>query len=154
MVSFTVIDWGKCPLVTLVLIKMIRTKLMFVPVVLYMAGVLSCVCSGCKRSDDRGGLPSNSPEVYMKDKAFRAAVEGKAKELRAIQREREPLLTRMKELFKQHGEDLSKLQQVEEWQALHKKIVDLNAKYEQVRSSQLKQVGEKLLPENLRNVSK
>ena len=89
-------------------------------------------------------MPSNSPAVYMKDPAYREALAAKAKELRAIEKEREPLLARMKELFQANGQSLSNLQHVAEWTNLHARIVGLNARYMTARTNQIKLVSQKL----------
>ena len=144
MVLFTVIDWGKCLSVLSMLIKMIRAKLVFVLVALGVMSGLGLCLSGCKRSEEKPSLPSNSPEVYMKDPVFREALAAKAKELRAIEKEREPLVARMKELFQKNNQSLSNLQHVAEWTNLHARVVDLNARYMTVRTNQLKLVSQKL----------
>ena len=89
-------------------------------------------------------LPSNSPAVYMNDPVFRQQVAEKRKELQAIVNERAPLVARMEELVREHGEDLAALQKIDEWNDLHKKVVTLNAKYEEVRTRQLKIVKDRI----------
>lgn len=89
-------------------------------------------------------LPSNSPAVYMNDPVFRKQVAEKRKELQAIVNERAPLVARMEELVREHGEDLAALQKIDEWNDLHKKVVALNAKYEEVRMRQLKIVKDRI----------
>ena len=119
------------------------TRAWLVPFVLCTTGVLLLFLAGC-RKDEKPSLPSNSPAVYMKDPAYRAALAEKAKELRAIEKEREPLLARMKELFQANNQSLSNLQHVAEWTNLHARVVDLNARYMTVRTNQLKLVSQKL----------
>ena len=82
----------------------------------------------------------------MKDTNFLHQVSDKRKELQAIANERAPLVKRMEELIREHGEDLAALQKVDEWNDLHKKVVELNAKYQEVRKRQLKLVGERIAP--------
>lgn len=82
----------------------------------------------------------------MYDKEFRRAVAEKAAELRAIVKERAPLAERMKELVKEYREDLAALQKVSEWNDLHKRVVQLNEKYEEVRKRQLALVGKRIAP--------
>lgn len=82
----------------------------------------------------------------MKDTNFLHQVSDKRKELQAIANERLPLVRRMEELIKEHGEDLAKLQKIDEWNGLHQKVVELNAKYQEVRKRQLKLVGERIAP--------
>ena len=138
------LDWGKCSPVLSMLIKMIRAKPVFVLVALGVMSGLGLCLSGCKRSEEKPPLPSNSPAVYMKDPAYREALAAKAKELRAIEKEREPLLARMKELFQANGQSLSNLQHVAEWTNLHARIVGLNARYMTARTNQIKLVSQKL----------
>ena len=120
-----------------------RTKL--VPLVLCTTGVVALFFAGC-RKEKEPELPASSPAVYMKDPAFRKQVEEKRKELQAIVKERKPLADRMQELVKQHGENLAALQKIPEWNDLHKKVVELNKKYEEVRARQLKIVRDRLAP--------
>ena len=76
-----------------------------------------------------------------------AQLESKRKELGAIVAERAPLVARMEELVRSNREDLAVLQKIPEWNDLHKKVVALNAKYEEVRQRQLKILGERLRPQ-------
>ena len=71
-------------------------------------------------------------------------VSDKRKELQAIVNERNPLVERMEALIREHGQDLAALQKIPEWNDLHKKVVELNAKYEEVRARQLKIVRERI----------
>ena len=80
----------------------------------------------------------------MNDPVFRKQIADKRKELQAIVAERKPLADRMQELIKEHGQDLAALQKIPEWNDLHKKVVELNAKYEAVRTRQLKIVRERI----------
>ena len=89
-------------------------------------------------------LPSNSPAVYMNDPEFRKQVADKRKELQALVKERAPLVARMEELVREHGQDLAALQKIPEWNDLHKKVVALNAKYEEVRARQLRIVKDRI----------
>ena len=126
------------------LMKMIRAKLVFVLVALGVMSGLGLCLSGCRRSEEKPSPPSNSPEVYMKNAEFRKQVHEKALALKAIEKEREPLIARMKELFQKNGQSLSNLQHVAEWTNLHARIVDLNARYMTVRTNQLKLVSKQL----------
>lgn len=80
----------------------------------------------------------------MKDPAFLKQVDEKRKELQAIVAERKPLADRMQALVKEHGEDLAALQKIPEWNDLHKKVVELNKRYEEVRARQLRIVRERI----------
>lgn len=71
-------------------------------------------------------------------------LEAKRDELKAILKERAPLMARMEELVKSNRSDLAVLQKIPEWGELHKKITALNAKYEEVRKRQLKIVHERI----------
>ena len=127
------------------LTMMDRTRLKLVPFALCAMGMVAVFFAGC-RKDEKPEVPASSPEVYMKDTNFLNQVDAKRKELAAIVRERAPLVARMEALVKAHGEDLAALQKLDEWNDLHKKVVELNAKYEEVRARQLKIVGERIAP--------
>ena len=115
----------------------------YVSFALCATGVVLCCLSGCRKEAE---VPSSAPESYMKDTNFLHQVSDKRKELQAIANERLPLVRRMEELIKEHGEDLAKLQKIDEWNGLHQKVVELNAKYQEVRKRQLKLVGERIAP--------
>lgn len=120
-------------------------------------GLGTLVFCGCGKSEPEAEAtpPAHSPESYMFDKAFRRAVDEKAAELRAIVKERAPLVDRMKELVKEYREDLAALQKVSEWNDLHKRIVQLNEKYEAVRKRQLAIVQDRITPpKNVREKEK
>ena len=110
-------------------------------------GLLSFVLPGCRKEEKAPEVPASSPVSYMNDPVFMKQVSDKRKELQAIVAERKPLADRMQELVKEHGEDLAALQKIPEWNELHKKVVALNKKYEEVRARQLKVVRERLVPE-------
>ena len=108
-------------------------------------GMIALFLAGC-RKEEKAVIPANSPASYMNDPVFRKQLEEKRKELSAIVKERAPLMDRMQELVKAHGEDLAALQKIPEWNELHKKVVELNAKYEEVRKRQLKIAANRLAP--------
>ena len=107
-------------------------------------GVLSFVLPGCRKEEKAPEVPASSPASYMNDPEFRKQLSDKRKELQAIVKERKPLADRMQELVKAHGEDLAALQKIPEWNELHAKVVALNAKYEEVRTRQLKIVRDRI----------
>ena len=127
-----------------------RTKFRFVPFALCATGLLAIVFAGCDRKDEAVAKavepPANSPAVYMNDTNFLARLDEKRGELKAIVKERAPLVKRMEELVKEHGEKLADLQKIPEWGELHKKVVALNAKYEEVRKRQLVIASQRLKP--------
>ena len=108
---------------------------------------LCFVC--CRKKEKAPEIPAYSPVAYMKDPAFRQQLADKRKELQAIVKERAPLVARMEELVKSNREDLAVLQKIPEWNDLHKKVVALNAKYEEVRARQLKIVRERVAPKEI-----
>ena len=114
-------------------------------------GIVVLSLAGCRKeekapekSSSVTNVPSFSPESYMNDPVFRKQLSDKRKELQTIVKERAPLVARMEELVKAHGQDLAALQKIPEWNDLHKKVVELNAKYEEVRARQLKIVRERI----------
>ena len=109
-------------------------------------GLVLLFLAGCRKEEKAPEIPASSPASYMKDPVFMREVEGKRKELQAIIAERKPLVERMEALIKEHGQDLAALQKIPEWNDLHKKVVELNAKYEEVRARQLKIVRDRLTP--------
>ena len=121
-------------------------------------GALTLILSGCGRDEQAAetpvALPTNSPAVYMKDPVFRQQLEEKRKELLAIVNERAPLMDRMQALVREHGKDLAALQKISEWNDLHKKVTELNAKYEAVRQRQLVIAAKRLNPSAEKKVSK
>ena len=117
-----------------------------VPFVLCATGAIVLFLAGCRKEEKKPEIPASSPAVYMKDTNFLTQVSAKRKELAAIVKERAPLVKRMEELVREHGEDLAALQKIAEWNDLHKKVVALNAKFEEVRARQLKIVGERIAP--------
>lgn len=128
---------------------MISARKKFVLVMLAVTSLLTVALTGCgKKEESKPTLPSSSPEVYMRDPVFRKALSDKRLELQKIVRERAPLVERMEELVRANGEDLSKLQKLPEWNNLHKRVVELNAKYEAVRQRQLKILSNRIAPTN------
>ena len=128
------------------LTMMDRTRLKLVPFALCAMGAFVLFFAGCRKDEKAPEIPASSPEVYMKDTNFLSQVSAKRSELSAIVRERAPLVKRMEELVREHGEDLAALQKIAEWNDLHKKVVELNAKFQEVRKRQLKIVGERIAP--------
>jgi len=122
---------------------MTSTIKLFVPFAC-VAMVLLVVVSGCSKQADVEVTPSNAPASYMNDPSFKKMLDETSGERMAILKERKPLEARMKELVKENGDDLSKLQKIPEWNDLHKKIVALNERYEAARKRQLEQVGARL----------
>ena len=121
----------------------IRTRARLVPFVLCTMGALLFL-AGCRKEEKAPEIPASSPASYMNDPAFRKQLSDKREELQAIVSERKPLADRMQELVREHGEDLSKLQQIPEWTNLHQRVRALNAKYEEVRTRQLRIVRERI----------
>ena len=109
-------------------------------------GLVMLCLAGCRKEEKAPEIPASSPASYMKDPAIMKQVADKRKELQAIVNERNPLVKRMEALIKEHGQDLAALQKIPEWNDLHKKVVELNAKYEEVRARQLKIVRDRLTP--------
>ena len=138
------VDWGKCPLIGCNIKMKMRTRARLVPFVLCTMGVLLFVLPGCRKEEKKAEIPSSSPVSYMNDPVFRKQVSEKRKELQAIVKERAPLVKRMEELVKTHGQDLAALQKIPEWNDLHKQVTALNAKYEEVRARQLKIVKDRI----------
>ena len=122
----------------------IRTRARLVPFVLCTMGLTLLFLAGCRKEEKAPEIPASSPESYMNDPVFRKQLADKRKELGAIVAERKPLADRMQELVREHGEDLSKLQQIPEWTNLHQRVRALNAKYEEVRTRQLRIVRERI----------
>ena len=118
---------------------------MLVPFALCAMGLGLLFFAGCRKEKDTE-VPASSPESYMNDPVFRKQLEEKRHELSAIVAERKPLADRMQALVKEHGEDLAALQKIPEWNDLHKKVVKLNARYQEVRKRQLKIAGDRLKP--------
>ena len=107
-------------------------------------GFVLLFLAGCRKEEKAPEIPASSPASYMNDPVFRKQLDDKRKELQAIVNERNPLVKRMEELIREHGQDLAALQKIPEWNELHKKVVALNAKYEEVRARQLKVVRERI----------
>ena len=123
---------------------MMRTRARLVPFVLCAMGLVVLFPAGCRKEEKKPEIPVSSPASYMKDPAFMRELEAKRKELGAIAAERAPLAERMEQLIKEHGQDLAALQKIPEWNDLHKKVVELNAKYESVRAKQLTVLRERI----------
>lgn len=104
--------------------------------------------AGCRKEQEAAKpvLPPNAPAVYMNDPAFRQQLSEKRQALLAIVAERQPLVDRMQELVKSNREDLAVLQQIPEWNELHKRVVALNEKYEALKREQLAVVRDRLAP--------
>ena len=141
------LDWEKCPPVGCNIEMIMRTRARLVPFALCVMGVLSLVLPGCRKEEKKPEIPASSPASYMNDPVFRKQVSDKRKELQAIVKERAPLVERMEELVRAHGQDLAALQKIPEWNELYKKVTALNKKYEETRARQLKVVRERLTPE-------
>ena len=119
---------------------------MLVLIVLCAVGLGLLFFALCRRAEQAPEIPASSPKSYMNDPAFMKQLDDKRKELQAIVNERRPLVERMEALIREHGEDLAALQKIDEWNDLHKKVVALNAKYEETRKRQLVIAGRKLNP--------
>ena len=124
-----------------------RTRTKLVPFVLCTMGIVVLFLAGCRKEEEKAPEAQAPVSVsYMDDPAFRQQLADKRKELQAIVNERKPLMDRMQALVKAHGEDLAALQKIDEWNELHKKVVELNAKYEETRKRQLVIAARKLKP--------
>ena len=123
---------------------MMRTRARLVPFALAATGIVLLSLAGCRKEEKAPEVPASSPKSYLKDPAFMGQLAEKRKELSAIVAERAPLVERMEQLIKEHGQDLAALQKIPEWNDLHKKVVELNAKYEEVRARQLKVLRERI----------
>ena len=110
-------------------------------------GILLLFLAGCRKEEKAPEIPASSPKSYMNDPVFRKQLSDKRKELAAIVNERRPLVERMEALIKEHGQNLAALQKIPEWNDLHKKVVELNAKYEETRARQLRIMRERINPE-------
>ncbi len=118
-------------------------------------GIVVLCLSGCRKENEQSAeAPTHTPASYMNDPAFRKQLADKRKELQAIIAERAPLVARMEELVRSNRADLAVLQKIPEWNELHKKVVALNAKYEETRQRQLKIVRERVQPKSEKKVSK
>ena len=120
------------------------TRARLVPFVLCTMGLVALFLAGCRKEEKAPEIPASSPESYMNDPAFRKQLADKRKELQAIVNERRPLVARMEALIKEHGQDLAALQKIPEWNDLHKRVVELNKRYEETRARQLKVVRERI----------
>ena len=107
-------------------------------------GAVALFLAGCRKEEKTPAVPASAPASYMNDPVFRKQLADKRKELSAIVAERKPLVERMEALIREHGQDLAALQKIPEWNDLHKKVVELNAKYEEVRKRQLKIAAERI----------
>ena len=123
---------------------MVCTRARLVPFVLCATGLVMLFLAGCRKEEKAPEIPASSPESYMNDPAFRKQLSDKRKELQAIVNERNPLVKRMEALIKEHGQDLAALQKIPEWNDLHKRVVELNKRYEETRARQLKVVRERI----------
>ena len=124
----------------------IRTRARLVPFVLCTTGLVLLFLAGCRKEEKAPEIPASSPASYMNDPVFRKQLADKRKDLQAIVAERKPLVARMEALIKEHGQDLAALQKIPEWNDLHKKVVELNKRYEETRARQLKVVRDRLAP--------
>ena len=117
---------------------MTRRIVSCVPFTLCVTGLLALALAGCRREAEAPSplpsIPSNSPASYMNDPAFMARLDAKGDELKAIMRERAPLIARWKKL--EPGDSAR--------DELKKQIEELNAKYEAVRKQQLEIVHERV----------
>ena len=125
---------------------MMCTRARLVPFVLCTTGMIVLCLAGCRKEEKAPVIPASSPASYMNDPVFMKQVADKRKELQAIVAERGPLVERMEALIKEHGQDLAALQKIPEWNDLHKKVVELNKRYEETRARQLKVVRDRLAP--------
>lgn len=109
-----------------------------VPFALCASGLLALVLTGCSREAEAPSplpsVPSNSPAAYMNDPAFMARLDAQRDELKAIMKERAPLIARWKKLEVNDPER----------DELTKKIEELNAKCEAVRKRQLEILHERI----------
>ena len=120
------------------------TRARLVPFALCATGLVLLCLAGCRKEEKAPEVPASSPVSYMNDPVFRNQIADKRKELQAIVNERNPLVKRMEALIKEHGQDLAALQKIPEWNDLHKRVVELNAKYGSVRAKQLKVLRERI----------
>lgn len=124
----------------------LQTSTFRAPVACVALGALALFFQGCEKVSPPQEPPRESPASYMNDPQFRKEVADARKELQAIAAERKPLADRMQELVKEYGEDVGKLQNVPEWVELHKKVLALSGRYEEVRKRQLATVRDRISP--------
>ena len=127
-----------------------RTSLFLVPFACCAMGALSLFLPGCGREEPvaEEPPPPHVPASYMNDPEFRKGLSDRNAAQRAIVSERMPLVRRMEELVREHGEDTNKLQKISEWNELYRKVTELNAKYEAGRKDLLKYARERITPKH------
>lgn len=123
-----------------------RTKRFFVPFALCAIGSVVLCFTGCSRDAEAEKPARHESANYMNDPAFRQRLSNARKELAAIAAERKPLADKMQRLIHKHGEDVAKLQKIAEWNDLHRKVTELNEKYESARKRMLAFVRERITP--------
>jgi len=111
-------------------------------------GALVLCLQGCKRTEKPAEPPPHSPESYMNDPAFRKQLSDKRLEVQSLVTTRARLVKRMEELIASNGTDRAALEKIPEWNELHKKVSDLNAKIEETRQRQLKIFADRVAPAN------
>jgi hypothetical protein len=123
-----------------------RTKRFFVPFALCAIGSAVLCFTGCSREGEAKKPARHESANYMNDPGFRKSLDDARRELAAIAAKRKPLADRMQKLIHEHGEDLAKLQKIAEWNDLHRKVTELNEKYESARRRMLAFVRERITP--------
>jgi len=126
-----------------------------VPFVLCAMGALTLCLSGCKKKEEAKPQqqPANSPEVYMKDEAFRKDLAGQRTQRLDLTKSRSALVEKMKamvdaERAKSPGADdaaiKASLEKDAEWVSLEKRVTDLNAALGENHKRTLKIVGDRV----------
>lgn len=75
----------------------------------------------------------SDPAVRGADPEYQALLTEREKVQKAIAVKRAPLVERMAELVKEHGDDEAKLKSIAEWNDLSDKVTKLNEEYEAAR---------------------
>ena len=125
-----------------------RTSSYLVPFAFAAMGASVLFLSGCGRDEEAAPVaaPAESPASYMSDPVFRQGLEERNKAQRKLVSERAPLVRRMEELVREHGEDTNVLQKISEWNDLHRRVTELNARYEAGRKDLLEFARQRISP--------
>ncbi len=106
---------------------------------------LAFVLTGCEKEPEPQPDPY-VPDSYMKDPVFRKGLDDRNAAQKRIVAERAKLVRRMEELVRAHGENEETLRKIPEWNELHRKVTELNARYEEGRRDLLRYARERITP--------
>jgi len=123
-------------------------------------GVSAFIFGGCEKAKPPAEPPRSSPESYMRDPAFRQALDDAQRARKGLAAARNAVVAKMTAMIEAKKkelktDDLAKvkaaLEQDPEWQSLYQRCLDANQAIKENRKKTLGAVRERIAPETKQN---